>query len=41
MPVSELGRFLPLLGKISASAFPILCKYDLRLGKGEDNADKY
>jgi len=34
--VSLLG-FLPLIGKISASAFPILCKDDLRIGKGEDN----
>jgi len=33
------GRFLPLIGNISASAFPILCKEDVRNGKGEDNAD--
>jgi hypothetical protein len=39
--MSVLGRFLPLLEKISASAFLILCKDDLRIGKGEDNSDKY
>lgn len=39
--MTVMGRKLPLLGKISASAFSILCKDDLLIGKGEDNADKY
>jgi hypothetical protein len=37
--MAALGRFLPLIVKISASAFSILCKDDLRIGKGEDTAD--
>jgi len=37
--VTVVGRFLPLIGNISASAFSILCKEDVRNGKGEDNAD--
>ena len=38
-PESALGNSLPLIGIISASAFSILCKIDLCIGKGEDNAD--
>ena len=34
---SQKGRFLPLIGKISASAYTILCKEDVRIGKGENN----
>jgi hypothetical protein len=35
------SRFLLLTGKISASAFPILGKGSLRIGKGEDDVDVY
>jgi len=34
-----VGRSLPLIGKNSASAFPILCKEDVRIRKGEDYSD--
>jgi len=36
--MTALGRFLPLIGKISVSAFSILCKEDVRIGKGENRA---
>jgi hypothetical protein len=34
-----VGRSLPLIGKNPASAFPILCKEDVRIRKGEDYSD--